>query len=479
MLDVHVRSPEPVIARPPRFWWAKRIALLCAVVLLGLAGLRWWWGHVSDIQIREVVDSAHARGEPILQEDFDAAAIPDRQNAAVTLQRAAKAMFLDLNSDAMDSPWNGRAFTALEMAHTEAVAANNAKSLHLLRLARSQPRANWRVTSTSPYPSGLNVQRELAMIQQWVALRDHVEGRDGEALEHILDMLHQTDALRQDRSTLVRYLVAVGIDAVTLSLIERIAPDLKVANANSTPAGTATAPQVRRVIAALLDAQTILGGAKRAWEGERAFVLFEAEQFAGGRSKYGPPHPALIAPLYRLDGAREARYLSRQMAIFSMPNWPAAAAAMSSQINSANRSALEDFSRFPSQSLAESTARAAGFPFQALTDRRAAAIELALGHYRADHSGRLPEKLSQLVPIYLPGLPPDPMAADGRAFGYHPIAQPPVIYSVGFDGTDDGGASLADESKGQYRWKMSDAVYPLAPIPPATQPTSTEADNHQ
>jgi hypothetical protein len=104
---------------------------------------------------------------------------------------------------------------------------------------------------------------------------------------------------------------------------------------------------------------------------------------------------------------------------------------------------------------------------------------LALRLYRFDHDGNLPEKLSQLVPAYLPVLPADPMAADGRPFGYHPAAQPPVIYSVGFDGIDDGGTSVADESLGQYRWKMADVVFPLAPLPVATQPASTEANDHQ
>lgn len=479
MSDPQVISSEPAIAHPPRFWWAKRIAMFCAVVLLGLAGLRWWWGHVADVQIREVVDAAHARGEPILPEDFASASIPDSENAAVTLQLAASAMFLDPNSDAMDSAWNGGAFTPLEVAHTDAVAANNTKSLQLVRLARSQPRADWRITIASPVPPGLNGQRELAKIQEWVALRDHAKGQDGETLEHVLDMLHQTDALRRGTSSLTMYLTAMGIDDVTISVIERIAPDLKVATSGSAPAGAATASQVRSVIAVLLDDQTVLGGAKRAWEVERAFVLSEAGNFAATRSTYAPIHPGLIAPLFRLDGAREARYLSQETAIFSLPNWPAAAAAMPAQTNSGNRSGLEDFARLFSQMLAGWSAHATRYPFQALTDRRAAAIEFALTLYRADHGGRLPEKLSQLVPSYLPGLPSDPMAADGRTFGYHPAAQPPVIYSIGFDGVDDGGTSVADESKSQFRWRMADAVYPLAPFPPATQPASTQADDHQ
>ena len=49
--------------------------------------------------------------------------------------------------------------------------------------------------------------------------------------------------------------------------------------------------------------------------------------------------------------------------------------------------------------------------FKLLTDRRAAAIELALRLYRLDHWGHLPAALQELVPQYLPYVPFDPMAA--------------------------------------------------------------------
>jgi hypothetical protein len=183
--------------------------------------------------------------------------------------------------------------------------------------------------------------------------------------------------------------------------------------------------------------------------------------------------------MFRLDGVRQANKISQIINAVNLPNWPAASAAMPPAVSSNQLAGLDFYVRLLSMMSIGWLNRPVQITFQTLTDRRAAAIELALHLYRADHGGKLPETLSELVPAYLPALPPDPMGADGRSFGYHPTAQPPVIYSIGFDGVDDGGTSLPDDSNQQYRWKQHDAVYPLQSLPPATQPASPETQDHQ
>jgi hypothetical protein len=66
-----------------------------------------------------------------------------------------------------------------------------------------------------------------------------------------------------------------------------------------------------------------------------------------------------------------------------------------------------------------------------------AAVLLALRLYQFDHDGRLPRKLEELSPAYLPAVPIDPFAADGRSLGWLPDAAPPRVYSVGQNGTDE------------------------------------------
>lgn len=382
----------------------------------------------------------------------------------------------------MNSTWSGDAFTALDAARTDAVAANNAQALQLVRQARSQPKADWNVDFHRPLPfvqtANLNPQRELANIQGWVARRDHFKGNDAEALEHVLDILAQGEAIRQGTSFVVRQLTADGITALTTNLLEQITPDLRVAADGSRPSGAASVGQVRALIAVLLDDRGIRNGAKRAWEGEAALALRDADAFAKGAYRYAPVHPWIIAPVFRLDGTREALDSGSAIKAFDLPNWPAASAALPTPQPMGDLSALDDFERFLSGSQ-NFSARAARADFQMMTEQRAAAIALALRLYRFDHDGKWPQTLKELVPNYLPALPADPMAADGRSFGYHPHAVPPVIYSVGFDGIDDGGTSLPDESNGQYRWTRADAVFPLEPIPPTTLPASAETQDNQ
>jgi len=87
---------------------------------------------------------------------------------------------------------------------------------------------------------------------------------------------------------------------------------------------------------------------------------------------------------------------------------------------------------------------------------------LGLRLYQLDHDGDLPAALSELAPTYLPTIPSDPMRADGKSFVYLPRATPPILYSVGIDGKDDGGsrAPISNTTSGS-RWENRDAIYPL------------------
>ncbi len=101
---------------------------------------------------------------------------------------------------------------------------------------------------------------------------------------------------------------------------------------------------------------------------------------------------------------------------------------------------------------------------------------LALRMYQLDHDGNLPPTLSELAPTYLSVVPADPMRGDGKPFGYLPQVNPPILYSVGFDGIDDGG-STAPVSPGAlsgYRWQQRDAVCRLT-----LQPASSSTKNAQ
>jgi hypothetical protein len=68
---------------------------------------------------------------------------------------------------------------------------------------------------------------------------------------------------------------------------------------------------------------------------------------------------------------------------------------------------------------------------------RSAIVALALERHRLEH-GAYPDKLEGLVPTYLKSIPLDPY--DGQPLRYRRLADGVVVYSVGLDGIDDGGA---------------------------------------
>ena len=83
-------------------------------------------------------------------------------------------------------------------------------------------------------------------------------------------------------------------------------------------------------------------------------------------------------------------------------------------------------------------------------DRAGTRLLLAIELHRAQ-TGAHPAALTDLVPSILSGIPADPFASDGR-FIYTRVdpaadlfGRSYLLYSVGFDGSDDGGLVLDDE----------------------------------
>ena len=97
-----------------------------------------------------------------------------------------------------------------------------------------------------------------------------------------------------------------------------------------------------------------------------------------------------------------------------------------------------------------------------ITHRRLAAAALAIRMYEVEQ-GRLPQNLAALVPQYLPAVPLDALA-EGKSLGYVPYAQRPVVYSVGRNGTDEGGSDTPlPKAIEPGFWDRDDAVVHLRP----------------
>lgn len=74
------------------------------------------------------------------------------------------------------------------------------------------------------------------------------------------------------------------------------------------------------------------------------------------------------------------------------------------------------------------------------------ATQLALRAYSLDHHGAYPTTLQALAPGYLPAVPVDPLS-DDKPLQYRLTGKSYVLYSIGPDGKDDGGAPICDTSR--------------------------------
>ena len=74
---------------------------------------------------------------------------------------------------------------------------------------------------------------------------------------------------------------------------------------------------------------------------------------------------------------------------------------------------------------------------QALAALANAQAAVALERWRLAHPGRLPDTLSELVPVYLTAVPLDPF--DGQPVRYKKLPVGYVVYCLGLDFTDNGG----------------------------------------
>jgi hypothetical protein len=87
--------------------------------------------------------------------------------------------------------------------------------------------------------------------------------------------------------------------------------------------------------------------------------------------------------------------------------------------------------------------------------RRAVRLALAVERYRAGH-GRFPARLEDLVPEFIPLVPLDPF--DGQPMRMRRTGQRLIVYSIGPDLTDDGGAPLDKTKKtGDIPFELIDA----------------------
>jgi hypothetical protein len=409
----------------------KRTAIIVLILALLLPGIWLCWNHIADNRLQSSIDQITARGEPLFPRDFAPPPLPDDQNAATYLIAATAAMNRTVwpprstNFTFPPYPPYGAQFEQM----TDAAVKANPQTLALARKARQFDRAIWaklppKPAAAGPMVTNLNDARALANLLADTALFDQQRGDHGQAIERVRDLLHLADSVDGNGITLVQWLVSIGIDSLACYELQITAADhLAIENAQFPDSRATTQPikPVRRqvildLIHQLMDDQANQAAYRRAILAERMLQLDFISWFAD----YEP----LLRPMFKLDAARSLDLMDIFIRAAAEPNLPRALAVLSaSQFRPAPlpppqpNPAAPRFSRAASSAFAIGMNRLSVTYWRVASERRAAAVSLALHLYRADH-GHWPATLDELVPRYLPTVPADPFIASPTPIGY-------------------------------------------------------------
>lgn len=485
------RTPDgrPVPARRRWLKWAgvASVLFVIAFVLLFLA-----WSRVAGNRLQAAIDRITAAGEPLFPDDFNSPPIPDGDNAAVLYEEAAT---LVEASGASKSPLLDRCIE-LEVDDDEfmstcgALVAEHADALALVREARGRPNVRWSIEYTSPlmdtiFPN-LSGARTLGKLLRIKMKIDDLRRQDAEFVQAIEDTLALAAAVDQ-RPELIAHLIALATEAQALYAIEEFGARLVIRSIDNPAAEDSADPNaVRRLINRMLDDEVLNAGIVRAMQSERAMQLDTVLMVSSGRmtpgvlSGPGPgaqtPGPLLVilTPLFKLDGLAMLDYMSHTVHAVQLPSLPEFREYMNSIppppfMRPGNR--LQQIQHILSNILFPSLNRAIVLHYRLLSHRRMAAIALAIRMYEIDH-GHRPRVLDSLVPDYLPAIPADPMTTNG-VIQYLPGAEYPRLYSIGPNGTDDGG-EYGYKRSGGINWDVADSPFFLDGLPPS--PDEDDAD---
>jgi hypothetical protein len=417
------------------------------------------WSHPAESQLRSRIDSLHAAGELVTREDFALAEQDKPGNAASDITAAATILDDDtVYGRSVDAVSSTQPVAPEAWPYLEASVQWFEPALRRIDRTDEKPFCAWHHRYQSPVIDNLLVHElnECRAVTLLLVASSHVEhhrGDDAVVAQRLRQMLYLARAA-DSSPAMVGHLVSIGIVACASSHIEAVAPDLRI---GAKSAGDVNPEIVRSLINSLLDETQTADGLRRSIQAERMQRLDTVESFM----QNSPDFSASILryldqPLRFRAELADVDQCSKAAAILAAsPDWPTAAPALQAMPELRGPYVFTDArTSFQRMALAH---------YQRLTDRRLAAVALAVRLFVVDHAGRFPSTLEDLVPAYLPAVPKDPMSAGDQPIRYLPRAGDPVLYSVGTNGVDDGGseAALPGQFGDQDEWERLDRDFYL------------------
>lgn len=324
------------------------------------------------------------------------------------------------------------------------------------------------------HPSSLTNYSRLNKLLELAAIQAHATDRDEDAIGYIRDMGFISDAC-MDELRLIAFGAAGNMRGSQAHLLLSFHNELCLRPRSEYGANPA---EVRALISELVDDRQTLNVFVRSWTAYRALELKSWEDLAAARLESASLRK-LMMPMFQFTALRRARNLNESIAAGHSDRYPSARHLLTIRPTDYSESIVQSLATGGYETDTSKYLGAFEHRFRVLLLRRAAAIALAIRLYESDHDDKPPQTLAELVPNYLPAIPDDPFAPAPRPLQYRPNREPPVIYSVGENGIDDGGVLTGAKGFPDVDWGAPDYVVPLRPSksapasPPATRANPT------
>ena len=412
--------------------------VLIALLLVGIAAFAVFRIN-TRFKLRARIDAVRAAGYPVTCAELDRwyAIPPDVENAAYTMEEA----FLFLNSwDKEKSralPVVGRAELPprteplpadMRTVMAEYVADNN-EALELLHTGAAIEDCRYAVDLTlgmGTLMPNLSEMRGSVFLLKLEAIL-HADAGDGESAKRSAITCFGIARTLEGLPTTIAQLVRSACQAIAVSTVEQIVNRTEL-----------TDEQLAEFVRCVREGERMCG-LSEALIGERCMgmTFFKNPQGVDPDLVGGIPLGPLVA-LYKAAGLADsdaAIYLDLMDGYLKSSQLPPherqeAADAVGDRLRSTSKAHVLLHTIMPALS------RVTTIELRTIARLRAADAAIAVLRYRLA-TGKLPDKLADLVPAYLENIPKDPF--DGNKLRYKKLDPGFIVYSIGEDLSDDGG----------------------------------------
>jgi len=305
--------------------------------------------------------------------------------------------------------------------------SDNQQALELLHKGAAAEHFRYPVDLTAGFAAlmpDLSEIREAARLIRLEAVL-HAENAEPQlATDSVMSGLGLARSLVKE-PILLSQLVRIACQALAVSTLEQVINRTEL-----------TDKQLAELGECIANAET-LSDISVGFVGERCIgisIFTEPESFAGGM----PATPSPSLGLYRATGLADKGaliYLDMMQACIEATRLPPHQRQKATDAAQAKLAATSKI-HVLLHIFAPAFSRVTTLDIRSLAQLRTARAALAIQRYRLATS-KLPDALADLVPTYLDAVPKDPF--DGKDLRYKKLETGFVVYSIGEDGSDDGG----------------------------------------